>query len=81
MSVPVLRFKEFSNEWCETKLNNVAVFLDGKRKPLKESDRAKIKGKYPYYGASGVIDYVNDYIFDEEIILLGEDGENIVSRN
>jgi len=45
------------------------------------SDRAKIKGEYPYYGASGIIDYVNDYIFDEEIILLGEDGENIVSRN
>lgn len=40
-----------------------------------------MKGQYPYYGASGIIDYVNDYIFDENIILLGEDGENILSRN
>jgi type I restriction enzyme S subunit len=40
-----------------------------------------MKGEYPYYGASGIIDYVNEYLFDEEIILLGEDGENIVSRN
>jgi type I restriction enzyme, S subunit len=62
-------------------LGAVSQFLDGKRKPIKESDRARIQGTYPYYGASGIIDYVNDYIFDEEIILLGEDGENIVSRN
>lgn len=48
---------------------------------IKESDRAKMKGHYPYYGASGIIDYVNNYIFDEDIILLGEDGENILSRN
>ena len=81
MSVPKLRFKEFNDNWYQTTLSNIAVFLDGKRKPIKESDRAKIKGAYPYYGASGIIDYVNDYIFDDEIILLGEDGENIVSRN
>lgn len=40
-----------------------------------------MKGDIPYYGASGIVDYVNDYIFDEELILLGEDGENILSRN
>ncbi|KIP70949.1 hypothetical protein SN13_00955 [Vibrio alginolyticus] len=40
-----------------------------------------MKGQYPYYGASGVVDYVNDYIFDGDFILLGEDGENILSRN
>ena len=62
-------------------MEDVADFLDGKRIPLKDSDRAKMKGEYPYYGASGIIDYVNDYIFDEELILLGEDGENILSRN
>jgi len=38
-----------------------------------------MKGKYPYYGASGIIDYINDYIFDEELILMGEDGANIVT--
>ena len=40
-----------------------------------------MKGVYPYYGASGIVDYVNDYIYDEPLILLGEDGENILSRN
>lgn len=40
-----------------------------------------MRGQYPYYGASGIIDWVNDYLFDEDLILLGEDGENILSRN
>lgn len=84
MSVPALRFKQDDGRdfpaWSISQLGQVADFLDGRRKPVKESDRAKIKGIYPYYGASGIIDYVNDYIFDEDIILLGEDGENIVSR-
>jgi type I restriction enzyme S subunit len=40
-----------------------------------------MNGEYPYYGASGIIDYVNDYIFDEELILLGEDGANILNRS
>ncbi len=79
--VPKLRFKEFSGEWEEKKLGEVINFFDGKRKPIKESDRANMQGEYPYYGASGIIDYVNDYIFDEDLILLGEDGENIISRN
>jgi len=69
------------DDWGVTKLGEVVDFLDGKRKPLKESDRSKIKGTIPYYGASGIIDYVNDYIFDDDLILLGEDGENILSRS
>ncbi|MBX2915222.1 MAG: restriction endonuclease subunit S [Cyclobacteriaceae bacterium] len=80
-TAPKLRFKEFKSGWINKKLSDVSVFLDGKRKPIKESDRAKMRGQFPYYGASGIIDFVNDYIFDDEIILLGEDGENIVSRN
>lgn len=68
-------------DWDIYKLGNIVEFLDGKRKPIKSSDRIKITGKYPYYGASGIIDYVDDFIFDDELILLGEDGENILSRN
>jgi len=68
-------------DWEAMKLREVADFLDGRRRPINERDRAKMRGEYPYYGASGVVDYVNDYIFDEELILLGEDGENILSRN
>jgi len=40
-----------------------------------------MRGYIPYYGASGIVDYVNDYLFDDDLILLGEDGENILSRN
>ena len=40
-----------------------------------------MQGYYPYYGASGIIDYINDYLFDDDLILVGEDGENVVSRN
>ena len=61
-------------------MGEIAEFIDGRRKPIKQSDRTNLKGNIPYYGASGIIDYVNDCIFDEEIILLGEDGENIISR-
>ncbi|WP_024478932.1 restriction endonuclease subunit S [Cellulophaga baltica] len=68
-------------DWEVKRLGDISTFLDGRRKPIKSSDRTKMQGKYPYYGASGIIDYVNNYIFDEEIILLGEDGENIISRN
>ena len=79
--IPVLRFPQFLDSLMIKKLGEVSEFLDGRRKPIKESDRAKITGIYPYYGASGIIDFVNDYIFDDELILLGEDGENIISRN
>jgi type I restriction enzyme S subunit len=68
-------------DWRVVTLEKAVTFLDGKRKPIKESDRSKMKGKYPYYGASGIIDYINDYIFDEELILLGEDGANILNRS
>ena len=79
--VPKRRFKEFLNagDWEQRKLGDTVDFLDGQRKPLKESDR--IKGKYPYYGASGIIDYINDYLFDENLVLLSEDGANIIDRN
>jgi len=77
--VPKLRFPGFTEDWEQRKLRDIVDFLDGQRKPLKESDR--IKGKYPYYGASGIIDYINDYLFDENLVLLSEDGANIIDRN
>ena len=78
-----LRFKDENGNnypnWEKKKLEDIAIFLDNKRKPLEQSER--IHGKYPYYGASGIIDYINDYIFDEELVLLSEDGANIIDRN
>ncbi|WP_375322523.1 restriction endonuclease subunit S [Aliivibrio logei] len=72
--------KAFEGEWELSQLKNCVKFLNGQRKPIKQEERANIQGQYPYYGATGIIDYVNDYIFDDELILLGEDGENILSR-
>ncbi len=66
-NVPKLRFKEFNGEWEEKQLGKIATFYNSKRIPLNQIDR--IKGEYPYYGASGIIDYVKDYIFDGEYIL------------
>ena len=57
-------------EW--KKLGEVCEILDYKRKPITKSKR--IRGKIPYYGANGIQDYVNDYIFDGTFILMGEDG-------
>jgi len=66
-------------DWEVKALSEAVEFLDGKRRPIKSNER--ISGELPYYGASGIIDYVNDYIFNDELILLGEDGENILSRS
>lgn len=54
---------------------------DGKRVPVKKADRENMSGEYPYYGASGIIDAVDDYLFDGERLLVGEDGENLVARS
>ena len=59
-------------------LEDVCNILDNKRVPITECDRKK--GPYPYYGANGVQDYVDDYIFDDELVLLAEDGGNFGSK-
>jgi|AntAceMinimDraft_17_1070374.scaffolds.fasta_scaffold00251_13 type I restriction enzyme S subunit len=68
-------------DWDIHRLAELVDFLDGQRRPVKSADRAKMSGPIPYYGASGIVDYVNDFLFDEDLIFLGEDGENILSRN
>lgn len=78
-NTPQVRFAGFTDAWEQHKLVECVTFLDTMRKPLKESEREK--GEYPYYGASGIVDYVSDYIFDEELVLLSEDGANITDRN
>ena len=66
-------------EWEQYRLEDTVDFLDEKRKPITSKYRKA--GQYPYYGASGIIDFIDDYIFDEELVLLSEDGANIVDRN
>jgi len=79
-------FKSFVNNifanpgggWEEKKLGDVCENLDSKRVPITKRDRQK--GIYPYYGASGIVDYVNEYIFDEDLLLVSEDGANLLAR-
>jgi type I restriction enzyme S subunit len=61
-------------KWQTKNLGEVCEFLDNMRKPIKESDRKP--GPYPYYGANGQVGTINDYIFDEPLMLLAEDGGN-----
>ena len=72
--VPKLRFPEFrdAGEWHEKPLGKICDFLNNRRKPITSNNREK--GIYPYYGASGIVDYVKDYIFEERLLLVGEDG-------
>ena len=79
MKKPKIRFKGYQEDWEQRKLDDVVEFLDTMRKPLEGAKR--ISGPYPYYGASGIVDYVDGYLFDEELILLSEDGANITDRN
>ena len=58
--------------WKTVQLGDLCEILDTRRKPITKKDR--IHGEYPYYGATGIVDWVADYIFDEELVLIGEDG-------
>ena len=73
----LLRFEDGEVEWRT--LGEVAENLDSKRKPITSGDREP--GDIPYYGASGIVDYVKDYIFDGDFLLVSEDGANLVARN
>ena len=59
-------------------INDCCEILDSQRIPVTESER--IKGPYPYYGANGIQDYVDNYIFDDELVLVAEDGGHFGSR-
>lgn len=63
---------EVNPAWPTYQLGELVEILDSKRKPITKSDRKS--GAIPYYGATGVVDYVSDYIFDEPLVLVGEDG-------
>ena len=67
--------------WPVKPFGELVTNQDGRRKPVKASDRAQTQGEYPYYGASGIIDYVEKYLFDETALLIGEDGANLLARS
>ena len=65
--------------WNWVCLPSLSENLDSKRIPITQKDRTE--GHYPYYGASGIVDYVSDYIFDDELLLISEDGANLLARS
>ena len=79
-SEPILRFPDSDDgsEWQYKVLPEIATNLNNMRIPVTEQDRRP--GEVPYYGASGIVDYVKDHIFDEDLLCVSEDGANLVAR-
>jgi len=72
---PELRFKGFTDPWEQRKLGEISECLDSMRVPLNANERKQMQGDIPYYGAGSIQDYINKYLFDEELVLLLEDGD------
>ena len=68
------RLPGFSSGWETKRLGEITDCLDNVRVPLNEEQRASMSGPYPYCGANGVLDYVNDFVLDDDVILIAEDG-------
>lgn len=64
--------------WQEKTLPDISENLDSIRVPVTKKNRSE--GIYPYYGASGIVDYVDDYLFDEDLLCISEDGANLIMR-
>jgi len=60
--------------WAETELESIVDVLDGARVPVNAKERSKRTGTIPYYGATGQVGWIDDFLFDETLVLLGEDG-------
>ncbi len=65
--------------WVDTTLDRISINLDSKRIPITKNVRTS--GEYPYYGASGIVDYVADFIFEGDNLLVSEDGANLLARS
>ena len=68
----------FKNESLQVPLEKIVEVKDDSRKPINEGERSEMKegDLYPYYGATGIVDYINDYITDEELLCIAEDCGN-----
>jgi type I restriction enzyme, S subunit len=67
--------------WLWARFGDVTINRDGERIPVEKSVRHGRHGIYDYYGASGVIDKIDDYLFDRPLLLIGEDGANLINRS
>lgn len=71
-------FENKGEGWDDKTLNEISEKLDSKRIPITKNVRKE--GSIPYYGASGIVDYVADYLFDEDLLCVSEDGANLLAR-
>jgi type I restriction enzyme S subunit len=72
---------EVPEHWEVGAIKRYFTFLNNRRVPLSSEERGNKNGNFPYYGASGIIDWVDEYIFDEDLILVSEDGANLLNRS
>lgn len=72
---------EIPGNWKWVRFGDIMWNRDSERIPVSVADRKKLKKIYDYYGASGVIDKVEEYLFDKRLLLIGEDGANLLSRS
>ena len=70
-----------SERWGGKPFKDITINLDSKRKPVKDADRKRMQGIYPYYGATGIVDYINDYRQDGDFLLISEDGKALELRS
>ena len=73
--VPEIRLAGFTGDWEQRKLGDIAECLDNMRIPLNAEEREKIPGDIPYYGAGNIQGYINKHLFEEDLVLLLEDGD------
>lgn len=67
--------------WAWIRFGDVVICRDGERIPVARSERENREKIYDYYGASGIIDKIDNYLFDKPLLLIGEDGANLLSRS
>lgn len=72
---------EIPQNWAWCKLDTITINCDNARKPISQKERDGLEKKYDYYGASGVIDKIHDYTHEGKYILIGEDGNNLISKS
>ncbi|MBK6277564.1 MAG: restriction endonuclease subunit S [Gammaproteobacteria bacterium] len=72
---------EVPEHWVIGAIKRFCKVLDGRRIPLSAQERGSRSGDIPYYGASGIIDWIDEHIFDEDLVLVSEDGANLLNRS
>lgn len=72
---------ELPKAWVNTDLGKFVKNENGARKPVSKTQRLTLQGDYPYYGATGQVDALNDFTHKGELVLAGEDGANLLTKS